>query len=247
LSETNNSRSTNEYVLVTGANRNIGAHLAHRFLDDGYGVVAHYRSTSDAISALAQRGAILIQGEFHDTQSCLAIARRIDDIAGALRAIVHNASAFGPTREEPEAAGSQFQAFFDVHMRAPYLLNTRLAPQMQASAEAPGDIIHITDIYADNPGPEYDIYCATKAGLQNLALSFAKQLAPRIKVNVVQPGPISFEEWHSDASMDEVLKSTLLERMGTPEAIYKAIRAVMDNDFQTGAVIAVDGGRRLGR
>lgn len=234
-------------VLVTGANRNVGAHLARRFLDDGFGVIAQYRSHSDEIAALGARGAILVRGEFADAAACLAIARQIADHATALTAIVHNASAFSPTHASADAAAAQFLAFFEVHMLAPYLLNTTLAPIMQATADTPGDIIHITDIYADNPALDYDIYCATKAGLQNLSLSQAKRLAPRIKVNAIQPGPLSFEDWHDPASRQAVLDTTPMQRMGHPEHIYIAARALMANDFQTGAVIPVDGGRRLGR
>jgi len=247
LSVTPISSAETQQVLITGANRNVGAHLANRFLDDGYAVIAQYRSATDAIAALGERGAVMVQGEFTDAESCLAIARRIEDIAPHLCAIVHNASAFAPTRPNAAAAASQFQAFFEVHMLAPYLLDAALAPGMQATADAPGDIIHITDVYADNPATDYDIYCATKAGLQNLSLSQAKRLAPRIKVNAIQPGPLSFEDWHDQASQQAVMQATPLERLGRPENIYTAIRAIMANDFQTGAVIAVDGGRRLGR
>ncbi|MDA3921806.1 MAG: SDR family oxidoreductase [Salinisphaera sp.] len=233
-------------VVVTGANRNVGAHLAGRFIDDGYTVVAQYRSATDALDALVERGAIAIQGDFSDAAASQAVADRIAAAAPTIRAVVHNASTFSPTNDDPAQAAEQFQAFFEVHMRAPYLLNTRLADQIAAPDGGAGDIIHITDIYADNPGPQYDIYCATKAGLQNLSASFAKRLAPRVKVNAIQPGPISFESWVSEEQRQAMLRATPLAKTGTPEAIYKAVRAFMDNDYQTGAVVAVDGGKRLG-
>lgn len=232
-------------VVVTGTNRNIGAHMAHRFLDDGFAVIAHHRTPSEATDALAARGAIPIRGDFADTDSILAVADAIAERAPRLRALVHNASAFAPTAEGARAAAEQFQTFFDVHMRAPYLLNTRLAGCLR-SIDGPGDIVHITDIYADNPNVAYDVYCATKAGLQNLSASFAKRLAPHVKVNAVQPGAITFEDWVDADQQQSVLEATPLGRTGSPEAVYRAVRAFMDNDYQTGAVVAVDGGRRLG-
>ncbi|WP_158583576.1 SDR family oxidoreductase [Salinisphaera sp. Q1T1-3] len=233
-------------VVVTGANRHVGAHMAHRFLDDGFAVIAQYRTTTDEIERLTERGAIGIQGDFADTESTLAVARSIADQADRLRAVIHNASAFSPTEDDPEDAAAQFQAFFEVHMRAPYLLNRVLGPQIRGENDTPGDIVHITDIYADNPGPQYDIYCATKAGLQNLSASFAKQLAPEVKVNAIQPGPISFEDWVDESARQQMLDATPMARTGRPENIYRAVRAFLDNDYQTGAVVAVDGGRRLG-
>jgi len=247
LSFEEHASPTARQVLVTGTSRNVGAHLANRFLDDGFAVIAQYRSETDELKALAERGAALVQGDFSDASACQAIAEQIAAQATSLTTIVHNASAFSPTPADSADAAAQFQAFFAVHMLAPYLLNTRLAPVMQANIDTPGDIIHITDIYADNPAAEYDIYCATKAGLQNLALSQAKRFAPRLKVNAIQPGPLSFEDWHDDSSREAVIASTPLQRAGAAEHIYIAVRALMLNDFQTGAVVPVDGGRRLGR
>ncbi len=188
----------------------------------------------------------MVQGDFADTDSILAVAEAIAAHASRIRALIHNASAFSPTDDDARDAAAQFQMFFEVHMRAPYLLNTRLADRIRAEDGA-GDIVHITDIYADNPAPQYDLYCATKAGLQNLATAFAKRLAPEVKVNVVQPGPITFEDWVDADQRAQVLDATLLGRTGSPEDIYGAVRALLDNDYQTGAVVAVDGGRRLGR
>ncbi|KEZ79344.1 SDR family oxidoreductase [Salinisphaera hydrothermalis] len=233
-------------VVVTGANRNVGAHMAHRFLDDGFAVIAQYRTPTEAIDDLAARGAALVQGDFADTDSILAVADAIARHAPRIRALIHNASAFSPTDDDARDAAEQFQTFFEVHMRAPYLLNTRLGERVRA-AHGPGDIVHITDIYADNPAPQYDIYCATKAGLQNLSSAFARRLAPDVKVNVIQPGPITFEEWVDAQQQQQMLDATPLGRTGSPDNIYCAVRALLDNDYQTGAVVAVDGGRRLGR
>lgn len=233
-------------ILITGAGRRIGAHLAQRLLEQGQSVVAHYRSETDTITALKAAGADTIAAEFADAAGVQAFAHAIRQRHPLLRGIIHNASAFAPTAADADQAAQQFLGFFTVHMLTPFLLNRELGPCLQGQAGACADIIHITDIYADNPAPEYDIYCATKAGLQNLALSAAKQLAPTVKVNVIQPGPIEFAEWHSAAQRQQALKQTLLGRSGGAEAIYRAVQGILDNDFMTGAVITVDGGRRLG-
>lgn len=233
-------------IVITGANRNVGAYMAHRFLDDDFAVVAHYRTPTAVLDELAARGAILVAGDFADSRTSLAIADTIAAKAPRIRALIHNASAFSPTAHDASEAATQFQTFFEVHMRAPYLLNTKLAARIRG-IDRPGDIVHITDIYADNPATDYDIYCATKAGLQNLAAAFAKRLAPNVKVNTIQPGPITFEDWLDTAQRQAMLAATPMSRTGSPEAIYRAVRALMDNDYQTGAVVAVDGGRRLAR
>lgn len=232
-------------VLITGAARRVGLHLARRLLDRGRPVIAHYRSWTEGIAQLERAGAACIAAD-------LATGADVDRLIGAvraatssLRAVVHNASDFAPTSCESHQALDQLDRFYAVHIRAPYALNRALADLLARCAEKRSDIIHITDIYADNPNPTFDVYCATKAGLQNLSLSFAKRLAPKVKVNVIQPGPILFKDWHDLQTRERVLHETLLGEEGGVEAIGLAVEAILANDYQTGAVIAVDGGRRL--
>lgn len=243
----NNPHDNNAAVLITGAGRNVGAYMAWRFLEADYPVVAHYRRLTDEVEALAAADARIVQGDFDGPTSIQAIAADVRAATPRLRAIIHNASSFAPTAAAADTAAEQFQQFYNVHMLAPFLLNRALADCLIGRAHEPADIVHITDIYADNPAVEYDAYCATKAGLQNLALSAAKRLAPAVKVNVVQPGPIDFQDWHQQEQRQQVLATTPLAQAGGPAAIFIAIQAILDNPFQTGAVIAVDGGRRLGR
>ncbi len=236
-------------VLITGAGKRVGLHLAHYFHQHGYAVIAHYHSESPAIAELMQLGVHCIAADFCDKAT---IANLIDEVKGhcaardnSLRAIVHNASAFEKTDDDLQCAIKQMEQFFSVHAVAAYWLSTALAPLLQACANEHADIVQISDIYADNPNPAFDVYCASKAAAQNLALSLAKKYAPKIKVNVIQPGPILFKDWHSDAVKQAVLNETLLKKEGGVDAIAWAVMAVLNNPYQTGSVIAVDGGRRL--
>lgn len=238
--------TTNTPILITGAGRNVGAHLARRLIEAGQPVIAHYRTPTDEIAALGDAGALTIRGDLADANAVRGVAEAVLEAAPRLRGIVHNASAFARTPADLDAAAADFERYWAVHMLAPWLLDRLLAPHLQGTPERPADIVYITDIYADNPAPDFDLYCATKAGLQSLALSAAKRLAPTIKANVIQPGPIDFTEWHTPEERDAILEATPMGRLGGPEAIYRALRGILDNDYLTGAVIAVDGGRRLG-
>ncbi|NOZ56164.1 MAG: SDR family oxidoreductase, partial [Calditrichaeota bacterium] len=163
----------------------------------------------------------------------------------SLRAIVHNASAFSETAENLDEDVALFERFFRVHMLAPYVLNRELLDLLRASPQKPADIVHLTDIYAERPNPDFATYCATKAGLANLTRSLAKRYAPDVKVNAIAPGPILFREEHTEENRRAVLSKTPLGVEGGPEAIYLALKAVLDNYYITGAVIPVDGGRSL--
>ena len=232
-------------VLVTGAGRRVGLHLAERMMALGHPVIAHHRTPTDDVERLRAAGAVCLQADLANPDGGLRLAGAVRAVAGSLRAVIHNASAFEVTAADTADALRQLDVFHAVHVRAPFALNRELAPLLHACSARRADIVHITDIYADNPNPAFDAYCATKAALQNLALSCAKRLAPKVKVNVVQPGPILFKDWHGPEARARVLSETLLGEEGGVEAIGMAVEAILQNHYQTGAVVAVDGGRRF--
>ena len=86
---------------------------------------------------------------------------------------------------------------------------------------------------------------ATKAGAHSLAMSFARELAPAVRVNTIEPGPILFLDEHGDDWRQQVLAKTPLAREGGLEPIWQAVQMLMKNDYMTGASIRVDGGRAL--
>ena len=233
-------------ILITGAGRRVGYALALHLRAQGHAVIGHYHHDNPELLTLREAGVMLVQADFSNEQDVHALVREVQASTGSLRAMVHNASAFALTAASSTDALRQADLFYQVHVRSPYFISRELTPLLQACTAPHADIVHITDIYADRPNPHFDVYCASKAAAQNLALSFAQSLAPKVKVNVIQPGPILFKDWHSAEMKEKVLSETLLGVEGGSEPICLAVSALLANPYQTGAVIAVDGGRRLG-
>lgn len=234
-------------VLVTGTSRRVGLHIAKRLHQDGYAVLAHYRSETPGVQELRSLGIELIRADFDGRESILDFVDRLRQHGCTFRAIIHNASSFTATDEVLARAAEQYEQFFHVHMMAPFLINQGLRDRLQGDEAKPADIIHITDINAENPTPDFDIYGTTKAGLHNLTLAQAKKLAPDIKVNAVAPGPVLFTASHSDEVIQQMMAETPLAREGGAEPVYLAIKSILDNPFLTGVSIPVDGGRRLSK
>ncbi len=233
--------------MVTGAGRRVGYHIARRLHQDGYTVIAHYRTLTPEIQALAGLGITTLQAELSDSEQILAFVSDLKACCKQFRALIHNASSFEPTSVDLEVAAEQYQQFFSIHMLAPYLINQGLQPWLKGENGEAADIIHITDINVENPTPRFDIYGTTKAGLHNMTLALAKKFAPDIKVNAVAPGPVLFTEAHSDQVKQQMLSETLLAKEGGAEPVYLAVKSLLSNPFITGCSIPVDGGRRLSK
>ncbi|TBW54879.1 SDR family NAD(P)-dependent oxidoreductase [Marinobacter halodurans] len=234
-------------AVVTGAGRRLGYELSKALLTRDYQVFALYRTPTDDVDRLREDGASMIQVDLADRHSVHQAIERIRHTM-PLRVLINNASQFEENPEDADALADLAERLYRVNTLAPMQLIEGLADTMKASGSERAPlpvVINITDIFAENPNPRYAAYCATKAALANLTLSYAKSLAPAVRVNAIMPGPIRFLPRHTDDEKQEVLAETLLAREGGFESVVKQALALIDNDFMTGAMIPVDGGRRL--
>lgn len=229
-------------ALVTGCGRRLGFYLCEQLVAAGWRVTGSYRSERPELARLRELGVELVQADFGSEEE---VSRLIEVLATHrdLALVIHNASAFEPQAADPAAQLVQFEQYYRVHMAAPFQLNRALAPQLARNDNA--SIIHITDIYIHAPPPHFASYVATKAGAHSLAMSFARELAPTVRVNTIEPGPILFLDEHDDAWRQQVLARTPLAREGGLEPIWQAVQLLMQNSYMTGASIKVDGGRAL--
>lgn len=232
-------------VLITGAGRRLGYELAQFFMADGHHVIGSYRTHYPEVDGLKQAGADLTCLELTDVQ---AVNRWLDDVLSrypSLNVVIHNASAFMATEENVDTELVNFEHYFRVHMQIPFLINERCIAPLKKASKQGSNIIHITDIFARRPSPKFRTYCATKAGLQNLNHSYARMLAPDIRVNAIEPGPLEFLPDHTPEDQSLVLNETPLQRMGGFTPVVKTVAYILANEYLTGAHIPVDGGRSL--
>lgn len=229
-------------ALVTGCGRRLGFYLCEQLVAAGWQVTGSYRSERPELATLAALGVELVQADFGRAED---VGKLIDVLVAHqdLALVIHNASVFEPQATDPAAQLAQFEQFYRVHMAAPFQLNRALAPRLASNPNA--SIIHITDIYIHAPAPRFASYVATKAGAHALAMSFARELAPAVRVNTIEPGPILFLDEHDEAWRQQVLAKTPLAREGGLEPIWQAVQLLMGNSYMTGASIKVDGGRAL--
>lgn len=231
-----------QVALITGAGRRFGLALAKALLAEGYQVIAHYHTSRDGISELEQLGAHGIAANLADAAQVAAMISSIKQRYQYLDLLVNNASCFFNNQTVDNDIDA-LQAVFQVHAIAPYILINGLTELLQASNN--GLVVNITDIYVDSPSTNYIAYCAAKAALASLTLAFAKQLAPQIRVNAIQPGPILFLPDHDSAHRQQVLAQTPLRVEGGLQPMIDTVRFLRDNTFMTGESIKVDGGRAL--
>ncbi len=228
-------------ILITGAGQRVGLHCAQRLLEDGHRVIFTYRSERPGVKTLKDLGAIGVFADFSSESSILAFIAELKTHTDSLRAIVHNASEWLAENGDDEAEA--FTRMFNIHMLAPYLINLHCADLLRRSN--PADIIHISDDVTRKGSSKHIGYCASKAGLDSLTLSFAARYAPSIKVNGIAPALLLFNPDDDAAYRAKALAKSALGIEPGSEVIYQSLRYLLDNPYVTGTTLTVNGGRHV--
>lgn len=239
-------------ALVTGAAHRLGANTAQTLHARGWNLVIHYRSQQQKAEALASDlnqtrpdSAVTLQADLSDLTEVQRLAEQSVALWGRLDGLVNNASVFYPNPTE-QATAQDWDSILNTNLRAPFFLLQACLPALRDSA---GGVVNLIDIYSERPLPEHPLYCASKAGLAALTKSWAKDLAPSVRVNGVSPGAILWPEGEAEldrSHQQAILEKTPLARTGTPEDIAGAIAFLLcDAPFITGQILPVDGGRSL--
>ena len=228
-----------ETILITGAAQRVGLHCARRLVEDGYRVIITCRTLRSEWQDQPLSGIDVMIADFSSVTGIEDFITRLHSSAPRLRAIIHNASQW----LDDGAGADAMQQMFMVHVQAPFLINKQCANLLDAGRMT--DIIHLTDQVAQRGSSKHMAYCATKAAMENLTLSFAASLAPTVKVNSIAPALIMFNPGDDEAYRRKTLAKSALGTEPGPEVVYQSIRYLMDNPYVTGTSLTLNGGRHL--
>jgi NAD(P)-dependent dehydrogenase (short-subunit alcohol dehydrogenase family) len=163
---------------------------------------------------------------------------------GRLDAVVNMASVYR-SRPFETMTGREWDEDLDVNLRASFVCAQEAAVHMR---EHGGRIVNFSDWLAASGRHAYKnfvSYYVAKAGVKALTEALALQLAPRVLVNAIAPGPILPPPDMTEEERAEVAAATPAGRWGGELEIAKAVIALIETDFITGETIRVDGGRHI--
>lgn len=236
-------------ALVTGSAKRIGRAVANALADRGVHQAVHYRTSKteaeDAVKLFRVLGveAESFQADLSQVKEVEALASEVLKRFGRLDILVNNASVFFPS-PLGEVTDHQWDTLINTNLKGPFFLAQKVGLAMKAAVG--GTIINIGDWAAERPYAGYLPYCISKAGVVAMTKGLAKALAPEVRVNCINPGPVMLPEDLSEAEKEEVMRKIPLQRTGSPADIANAVVFLCEGtDFMTGAVITVDGGRAV--
>ncbi len=236
-------------ALVTGAGRRLGQAIAVGLAHAGCDVAVHYHGSADGAAATArdiralskERRAELVRADLSDAVAARGLADQAAKALGRLDIVVNSAAIM--VRQAVESVTPEsWDATLDLNLRAAFFVSQGALPHLRG---AKGKIVNLADVAGFEPWPAYVPHCVSKAGVVMLTKALARALAPDITVNAVAPGPVLLPEQWDPATRDHIRETTPLGRLGKPEDVVAAVRFLLENDFVTGTVLVVDGGRLI--
>ncbi len=235
-------------ALITGGAHRLGREIALSLAEAGAHVAFTYFSSGsavpDTVRAVEARGvrALAVHADASDDAH---MARALEQVGAAFPQLdlwVANAGAF---RRTPLATASEPD--WDEMLRlnfATFLVPARrIGPLMQRQGS--GCIVALADVAALRPWADYIPYCIAKRAVVALTLELAARLAPGVRVNAIAPGPVLFPDDFPAAARAREVARTRLRRAGEPRNVSAAVHYLATNDYVTGTVLPVDGGRLL--
>ena len=250
----NNSKLAGKVAVVTGASKGIGASIAKHLAAEGASVVVNYASSKTGadkvVAEITKAGgkAVAVQGDVSKKADIDRLFTETKKAYGKLDVLVNNAGIyeFAPLEQISE---EHFHKQFNLNVLG-LLLTTQEA--VKYFGPEGGSVINLSSVVGVNPLPGAAVYSATKAAVDAVTKSLAKELGPKkIRVNSINPGMVETEGVHAAGFLEtefpkQIVAQTPLGRIGQPQDIGKvaAFFASDDSGWVTGETLLISGGMR---
>jgi NAD(P)-dependent dehydrogenase (short-subunit alcohol dehydrogenase family) len=229
-------------ALITGSAKRIGREIAIELGHRGARLAVHYRTGEREARAVAGQEGAVFQAELTHDAAIEVMFRDIERIFGRLDILINSASVFSAATAD-DATPEHWDEQMNTNARAPFFIAQHAARLMRRNGG--GKIINIADVAGEVIWPGHLPYSVSKAALIAVNRGLAKAYAPEIQVNAIAPGPVLFPDYYTEEQKHSAVERTLLKRPGSPRDIVNAVVFLLENDYITGEMIHVDGGRHI--
>jgi NAD(P)-dependent dehydrogenase (short-subunit alcohol dehydrogenase family) len=235
-------------TLVTGAARGIGRAIAIALAEAGHDLVLVDRDGTEAIANDARaRAAECVERrcDITDEAAVAALFEGLGPLRSRLSGLVNNAGFTGERMTLADAPAALIDQVFAVNVRGLMLMCRAAIPLMQVRGG--GAIVNLSSQSATFGGAGLTPYAASKAAVNGLTVSLAREIAPAIRVNAISPGPVLTEPLRAlpPERLAEMERSLPMGRfLLAQEVAAVAVWLLSDAaSYVSGAIVPVHGAR----
>lgn len=246
---------TGKVAVVTGASKGIGAAIAKQLAADGARVVVNYATSREGANKVVKEitdaggDAIAVGASIPNEGDIEKLFAETRKVYGKLDILVNNAGvyAFAPLEN---VTVDEYRRQYDTNVLGLLLITKAALPYFPKEG---GSVVNVSSVASTLAPPAASVYSSTKAAVDTITKSLAKELAARkIRVNAVNPGLVITEGLQaagiagSDFEKGAVA-TTPLGRAGQPEDIAPPVSFLASDEARwiTGETILVSGGAAI--
>jgi NAD(P)-dependent dehydrogenase (short-subunit alcohol dehydrogenase family) len=192
-------------VIITGASRGIGAAIAQKLAEDGYGVVVNYAADAagaeSVVSAIPGRGgrAIAVRADVAAPDAVADMFERAQRELGPLAALVNNAGTTGEQARIDEQDAHHLTRLMQINVVGPMICAGHAVRAMStAHGGTRGSIVNIASIAAQAAFPDIEglvPYEATKGAVVTFSRGLSNEVAPEGSVSTASRQALSTRKW----------------------------------------------------
>ena len=236
-------------ALVTGASRGIGAEIALALARVGAKVVVNYvqnQSAADNVCAeiLKHHGeCIAVQANVSDPASVKMLFAQSISHFGSIDLLINNAGIL-LFKEITNIQDDEFDRIIDINFKSVFYALREASTKISDN----GRVVTISSTVTRMMLPKYGAYAATKAAVEQLTRTFAREMGTRgITANIISPGPVDTELFRVGKTIQDIERMSAmaaLGRLGKVDDIAQVVLFLVSDEARwiNGQNIAINGG-----
>ncbi len=239
---------------MTGGAKRIGRAVSLALAGAGVSVVVHFNGsaeeaerTVEEIRSTGVRSAGL-KADLSDPAAAEKLVERAMELSGSLDVLVNSASIYEESSLD-SMDRDEVRRNVEVNALAPLELSRAFSAHVRArraeSRGPAGAIVNFLDARIVDYDPRHVAYALAKRMLFSLTRMAAAEYAPDVRVNAVAPGLVLPPAGKDESYLESLKTTNPLGAIGTLDQVADAVLFLVGNDFVTGQVVYVDGGRHL--
>lgn len=235
-------------VIVTGGSRGIGAAIVRMLANEDYNIVLNYNKSEEIAKKIKEEFTIqgknveIFKADVSKREEVKKLVEFTINKFGKIDVLVNNAG-ISQTKLFTDITDEDWNNMLNTNLNSVFFMTQETLPYM--IHEKVGCIINISSIWGITGAACETHYSVTKAGVDALTKSLAKELGPsNIRVNSIAPGIIDTDmnKYLSDEDLANIEEEIPLGKIGKPEEIAKCVKWLIEDNYTTGQIININGG-----
>ena len=238
----------NKVIIVTGASRGIGREISRELAKKGYIIIANYNKSEKQILELKEKlekekiKIDIFKADVSKGKETQQLVKYAIKKYGKIDVLINNAG-ISQIKEFTQITDEDWNNMININLNSVFYMTQEVCKNMIHNKN--GCIINMSSIWGQIGASCESHYSVSKAGIDAITKSLAKELGPsNIRVNSIAPGIIDTEMNKNLSSEDlkSIKEEIPLEKIGKAKDIEKCIEWLIEDEYTTGQIISINGG-----